>query len=321
MTPPTVSVIIPTHNRAKLLPRAVESVVAQTFDDWELVVVDDGSDDETPQLASQFSRRLGPRWVYMPQTRRGCSAARNRGIDAARGPYVAFLDSDDEFAPDKLQRQLDLFERRPDLGFVYSDFSFIDLDGIRHPSAFEEKFPIARSVARQPVTAELWACDDALFDVLLRGYFIATIVGMVRREVLGPGIRFAEDLCYAEEWLFFLHVARTTRSGWVDAPLSIHHYTPGSLARTGTRSKLHGYRSVLLRMLRDFPDLSRRQRLCVRFNLAETSRRLGYLALQGREPGAAVRHFSDALRRRPGLRTLSEVTAATLGLFRPQRSA
>ncbi len=317
MSTPVVSVVIPTYNRSPLLPRAVQSVVAQSFTDWEIVLVDDGSTDDTPRLAQQYAGKLGDRWRYVRQQHRGGSAARNRGIDASRGQFIAFLDSDDEFAPNKLARQLELLEHWPDLGFVYSDFSFVDFDGVRHASAFDEKFPIARSVTRVVVAPALCECTG-LFDILLRGYFIATIVGLVRRSVLGCGIRFDERLSYAEEWLFFLRVARQTRAGYVDEPLSLHHYTAGSLARTDKQANVERYGDVLRAILRQFPDLSAAQRATVRANLSDASRQLGYRAAKEVRRGDAVRWFFEATCQRPTLTTVRELTRAILSLLRPR---
>ncbi len=103
---PRVAVILPTHNRAWCLAEAVESVLAQRFGDFELIVVDDGSTDETPALLSRYGERVRT----IRQEHRGVSAARNRGIAASRSPLVAFLDSDDLWLPEKLSRQVAFFE-------------------------------------------------------------------------------------------------------------------------------------------------------------------------------------------------------------------
>ena len=215
MSRPTVSVIIPTYNRESLLPRALDSVVAQTFNDWEIVLVDDGSTDGTARVASRYADRLADRFLYLRQENQGSSSARNYGIDASRGRFVAFLDSDDEFLPTKLRRQIELFDRRPELGFVYSDYAFVDVDAVRCESAFDAKCPLAREVPFESVGPGLCVCTRPLFDVLIRQYFIATIVGMVRREVLGQSIRFPADQTYAEEWLFYLKVTHFWRGGFV----------------------------------------------------------------------------------------------------------
>jgi glycosyltransferase involved in cell wall biosynthesis len=124
-----VSVVIPTHNRASLLGGAISSVLGQTFRDLELVVVDDGSNDNPEQVVRSFS---DPRiqFVRHPQPRGG-SAARNTGIRSTTGAYVAFLDDDDEWYPDKLALQVDLMEKSPaKVGLIYGGYDVAnDSDG------------------------------------------------------------------------------------------------------------------------------------------------------------------------------------------------
>jgi glycosyltransferase involved in cell wall biosynthesis len=122
---PMVSVIIATYNRARYLPATVASVLGQTFHDFELIVVDDGSTDDTAVVLKPFQGRL--RYVYQENAERG--AARNRGLRLASGKYVAFLDSDDLWAPNKLEAEVETLRRRPGLGLVYSDACYIDSEG------------------------------------------------------------------------------------------------------------------------------------------------------------------------------------------------
>ena len=107
MTDPMISVIIPTYNRAAFLREAVESVLKQTFENFELIIVDDGSTDKTRQLLESYSSRLRCHF----QNNQGVSAARNQGIRLARGRWIAFLDSDDLWLPEKLALQMDFFSR------------------------------------------------------------------------------------------------------------------------------------------------------------------------------------------------------------------
>ncbi|MBU2538379.1 MAG: glycosyltransferase [Proteobacteria bacterium] len=106
-----VSVIIPTYNRAVFLARAIDSVLSQSYPDFELIVVDDGSTDETQALLASYGENL----KVLRQENRGPAAARNAGIRAARHPLLAFLDSDDQFAPNKLVQQAAAMEAQPDL--------------------------------------------------------------------------------------------------------------------------------------------------------------------------------------------------------------
>lgn len=107
--PPLVSVIIPSYNRAKFLGRAIDSVLAQTFQNFELIVVDDGSSDQTPEVFEEYQNRLQA--LSIPHS--GVSAARNRGIEEAGGEFIALLDSDDSWLPEKLAVQIDFFTRNP----------------------------------------------------------------------------------------------------------------------------------------------------------------------------------------------------------------
>ena len=107
---PLVSVIIPTYNRDWIVGEAIDSVLDQDFDDYELMVVDDGSDDRTPQILAAYANRI----TVLHQPNRGVSAARNRGIAAAAGRLIAFLDSDDLWLPQKLSTQARFFAENPD---------------------------------------------------------------------------------------------------------------------------------------------------------------------------------------------------------------
>ncbi len=117
---PTVSVVIPTYNRAHLVGRAIQSVLNQTYQDFEIIVVDDGSTDNTEEVVKSFN---DPRIRYLRHDQnRGGSAARNTGINMARGEYIAFQDSDDEWLPEKLEKQMRVFENAPaEVGVVYTD--------------------------------------------------------------------------------------------------------------------------------------------------------------------------------------------------------
>ena len=300
MGSPIVSVVIPTFNREALLPRALESVCAQTFGDWEIVVVDDGSTDNTPQLLQQWSARLGDRLRCVRQANAGSSAARDRGIDAARGSFVCFLDSDDEFLPTKLERQLALFHRRPELGFVFSDYAYVTLDGQRHASAWADMCPQAQRVAYAEVEPGLCVCRGDLFETLLEEYFIATIVGMVRREVLGSQIRFPVGLAYAEEWLFYLKVVRACPSGFVREALSLHHCVANSLARTDRRRNVENLYELLRHMCHDLAPLTPRHRRIISRRMAVTARQIGYDLYRLGDYRAAAQRFGQAFRHHPG---------------------
>lgn len=129
---PTVSVVMAAKNYARFLPAAVESVSAQTFPDWELLVVDDGSTDDTPDVVRPYL--ADPRVRYFRADRLGQSRAKNLGIGLSRGEFVAFLDADDAWLPTKLERQLAVFRGHPETGVVFCRRSLIGEDGNALPA-------------------------------------------------------------------------------------------------------------------------------------------------------------------------------------------
>ena len=109
-----VSVIIPTFNRGRLLKKAIDSVLNQTHTDLELIIVDDGSDDETPAMIAWYQKRNQQKIIFVQQKNRGPAAARNQGLAAARHDFIAFLDSDDWLQPDKIGLQVAAMQKEPD---------------------------------------------------------------------------------------------------------------------------------------------------------------------------------------------------------------
>jgi glycosyltransferase involved in cell wall biosynthesis len=118
---PIVSVIIPTYNREKLLPRAIKSVLSQTFQDFELIIVDDGSNDNTKEVVEKFKKKDN-RVKYFYQKNSGPARARNLGIKNSKGDYIAFLDSDDEWLSEKLEKQIKIIKKsRKEVGCFFSN--------------------------------------------------------------------------------------------------------------------------------------------------------------------------------------------------------
>jgi glycosyltransferase involved in cell wall biosynthesis len=188
---PEVSVIIPTYNRARDVCSAVDSVLAQRFDDLEVIVVDDGSTDETQEL---LERRYGDRIVYVYQENQERCVARNTGIHHSSGTYVAFLDSDDVWLPDKLAAQMDMAGRYPEAGLLYGRVFPIDSDGRWHLRE-------AEMVG--------WGEPEAsrIFDRLVMVNVIPTPTVVVKRESLDRVGLFDKAFSYCEDWDLWLRIA------------------------------------------------------------------------------------------------------------------
>ncbi len=159
MNSPKVSVIIPTYNYANYVGEAIQSVLDQSFSDFEVIVVDDGSIDHTAEVVRRFS---DTRVKYIFQENRGLPAARNTGIKASSGELLAFLDSDDKFHPDKLQTQVAFLKENPDVGLTYNSKFLVDSAGN------------CLSLRRSPATV-------TLADLVL-GYPFAPSDVVIRRE-------------------------------------------------------------------------------------------------------------------------------------------
>jgi len=184
MPKPGISVVIPTYNRAGCISEAIDSVLAQTRADFEIIVVDDGSTDATQEVLARYGNRI--RYIY--QENAGVSAARNRGVREARGEWVAFLDSDDEWLPEKLDRQTACLAIYPDVIGIVSDVQMIvgeisqrlfDIRNFRLPDADYAKL------------------DRPLVSVYEVNYFPSSF--MFRRDALMAAGLFDEKLSFCED--------------------------------------------------------------------------------------------------------------------------
>ncbi len=220
----TVSVVIPTYNRADLLPRAIDSALANIREGDEIIVADDASTDNTAEVV----RRYGDRIRYLQCAHGGGGAARNRGIEAATKDLVAFLDSDDEWHADKLQIQRTLMERRPDILYAFSDF------GVRDGGAIFPRYLINwhhderswdeilapgvnfSSLAPLPVgRADFRVHIGDLYAGELERDYVLTSSFIARRSV-GDALHFAEDVASMEDWECFGRVLRLGLGAYID---------------------------------------------------------------------------------------------------------
>ncbi len=195
-TSPKVSVVIPTYNSADFLMEAVDSVLNQTWRDLEIIVVDDGSTDGTQDIVGRYGDRV--RHVY--KKNEGPSSARNMGIRMARGTYVAFLDSDDVWEPEKLRIQMDFMEGHPEIVLVCMDSRII---------GFREQRE--RKLKRDFI--------GNLFPLLYSKSFITTSSVLMIKDCFREIGYFNEELRTAEDYDVWLRVARQYPIAYLDQPL------------------------------------------------------------------------------------------------------
>jgi len=214
-----VSLIIATFNHARFLGAAIDSALAQTLGAVDVIVVDDGSTDDTPSVLARYAGRVR----VLRQPNRGLAAARNAGLAAARGTYVAFLDADDVMAPTKLAAQLEMLERSPTIGWTYCDV-LIETVATRTTVTASERFGYG---AR--------ALDGWLFPELIHGNFIPAIAPMIRRTALDAAGGFDERLTALEDWDMWLRLSLIVEARYTPAVLVTYRIRPGGMSEDRAR--------------------------------------------------------------------------------------
>jgi glycosyltransferase involved in cell wall biosynthesis len=243
---PAVSIILPTYNRAKFLPQAFESIRSQTFTNWELIVVDDGSTDNTRELVEDLTRGWAQSVGYHRQENQGAYGARNTGLDLATGRYVAFFDSDDVWLPHHLANCAAALDANPDLDWVYGSSRVADLSSGRvveadvfRPGGRPRPFLGLAVEERGPLRV---IRDDRVLECMLQsGLYCGLQCSVIRREVFA-GYRFeAVSRNEAEDQLIVVEVlAAGRRLGYLDAVHLVYHiHAQNSSAAGGTTPEKH----------------------------------------------------------------------------------
>lgn len=213
---PVVSVLIPAYNSEKFIQCAIESCLRQTFSDLEIVVLDDGSKDRTREVVAAIMKD-DSRVRYFYQENQGLSNTRTRLVQLAIGNVVAFLDHDDEWLPDKTEKQLKLLEKDKSIGLIFSDI-YIKRNGKIVGRRFKENKPFR---------------GDVFYKYLFSDNFVPLITAMFQKKTLLEFLPFNPEYIICEEFDIFLKIARKYKFDYVDEPLAIYN--------------LHGNNEVILK--------------------------------------------------------------------------
>ena len=203
---PTVSVNLCCYNSEKYLRETLDSIVNQTYRDWELVVIDDGSKDSTASIINEYINRGYP-ISYHYQENRGLGYSRNRALEFSRGKYIAFIDHDDIWMADKLEKQIRVIESRPDIDFVYSNYyRLIAYAGNRRVLALKGNQP-----------------EGFVFDAFVYKYdvFISSVI-VTRRSLESLATLFDERFNQIEELDLFLRLLYTHKAAYIGEPLAVY---------------------------------------------------------------------------------------------------
>lgn len=278
-----VSVVMPTRNRAELLPRAIASVRAQTHERWELIVIDDCSSDATAEVLGRLASADPRIRVHRSAARGGGAAARNAGIGLAAGEYIAFLDDDDEWIPEKLTRQLAEFEADPSAAIVFSPVLVHAPDG-------------SETLRGLPHDS-----SGPSWRALVRGNFISTSSAVVRGGLLRDAGGFDQRLPRLQDWELWLRLSRQASIRSTNEPTVRYYLTPDAIS-TDIAALTKAIDILLPEMLAD-PAFGRAER-------ADLHWVFGHTYLAGGAAAEGRRHLRASLKLRPW--PLSRVGVAVL---------
>lgn len=203
-----VSVIVPTFNRAKIIPKAIDSVLQQTYRDYEIIVIDDGSTDNTKAVLKKYDDKI----VYRYKENGGISSARNSGIEIAKGKYIALLDSDDFWLKNKLEKQMTCFKENASYGMVATRCSSFDIDG-----DFDTIQPQGKIRKKNRAGKSGWVFKDLFYR-----NFIRTSSVVIKRNCFGKVGMFDESLYQCNDVDMWMRIAKAYPVGFINEPLTVY---------------------------------------------------------------------------------------------------
>jgi glycosyltransferase involved in cell wall biosynthesis len=286
-----VSIVIPTYNAAAYLPEAIESALAQSYDDCEIIVVDDGSDDDTEVVLAPFKDRF--RYIRQENSG-GASRPRNVGIQQSAGDYVAFLDSDDILFPDKIRHAVELLDDQPSVGMVFTDFVVAGEDGRWHRIHLQDGYDTFRGLDKCELGESRFLIrGEVAFDGLLLENFIGTSSVVCRREVFSRVGLFDEALPAVEDRDMWLKIASCYDIGYLDRVDHVYRVREDSISRRGaavSRARIEVFR-------RHIGDArSRETRRQTTRKIARSYSNLAYSYRLSGDFAKARRYYLDSLR-------------------------
>lgn len=310
-----VSVIMPTYNRAALIGDAIQSVLDQTYDHLELLLIDDGSTDNTENVIAQFN---DSRLKYVRQENKGAAAARNHGLTLRTGVYVAFIDSDDIWFPEKLELEIDVMKSLPEVGVVCSDFSSMDEVGNSERSHLRSYFSVLNDYAlgyedvfNNIMAEELVGLDKAqkvywgdIYETMLFGNIILTSTSLFRKEVFEKVGYFDTNYVTLEDYDFFLKVAKIFPVALIDKPLIRYRYNSIQLSGELFFGRLcENLIEIFKKNIESIKgsDLYNANKMKIRQRLGVYFAQYGYYYFAQENTMAAAKHYLQSIRLNPTL--------------------
>ncbi|WP_158538123.1 glycosyltransferase [Corallincola holothuriorum] len=258
----SVSVIIPAYNREAYIEETINSVLYQTFQNFELIVVDDGSTDNTRNILESFDDERISILEHPGRANKGQSAAINLGLKHAKGEFIAILDSDDYWLPEKLEIQVAYLQQHNDIGLVYANGTAVD------PNR-NHLYPIYNEDHRE--------CSDP-GRVLKDCYFFVPTNSLVRSEVIRKVGEFDESLRAAQDHDMAIRIAETTKLAYINTPLFAYRRHPESISSTRAHIRWQNGFYILDKAIRRFnypSNIIRSRKAVLHFRLYQCRKRNG----------------------------------------------
>lgn len=279
-----VSVVIPTHNRSDLLVRAVESVLNQTHKELEVIIVSDGSTDDTDTVINQLKNRDNRVKSISYHPAKGANTARNKGIEAAQYSLVAFLDDDDEWYQDKLESQINVIKSNEDIGLVYTGKSAVYVNE-----------NITYSIMGK-------AQGDLSKEILKRNVIGTTSTVLVKKEILEEVGGFDIDLPAAQDYDLWIRASQITKVGVVpEEKLYYYNYTDKKQISSNIERYEHA-RQVINNKYHDlFSTLSSEDKRSINANIAISRTNL---ALRNKQKKTALKYLIKSIKIKPNKKNI-----------------
>lgn len=212
---PLVSVIIPSYNSGRYLPETLGSIVAQTFRDFEIIIIDDGSQDNTEEIVAEIG---SPMIQYLKQLNSGGpSKPRNVGVDIARGKYISLFDSDDVMFTTKLADAVSFLSQQPHLGLVFTNFVLCDENGRQFQGTFLDKYDGFKNLPKEQKRMGQFVIKGQMaYGGLIKENYIGTSGVVIPKSVFDKVGKFDESLSVAEDWDMWLRISKSYDIGYLD---------------------------------------------------------------------------------------------------------
>jgi glycosyltransferase involved in cell wall biosynthesis len=231
---PLVSIVMAAYNSAPYMPEAIRSVAGQTYPHWELHIINDGSKDNTAEVVKPFLN--DPRIIYHEQRNKGQASARNCGLRAAKGEFIAFLDADDKWSLDKLENQLPVFTAHPEAGLVHTNVMLIKESGE----------PLGSPQRSYP---QGWISSDLLIENCVNG-----MASILRRECLDEVGIFDESLSMAEDYDLWLRISARYQILFLDEVTYFYRQWAGQISHRYEEDIRNAIR-IMEKFLREHPGV------------------------------------------------------------------